>query len=159
MDNHNGRDAQRGDESVVDMYGVGLPLKSDGGAKALLKQLEGINSTSLCETPIGTVMCDYIGHEQATEHVYIPDNEDLQSLASQYLKDHIDSQREAMDANDDCAAINSEHYYSRFERIAEVLGGVTRRRIIDRVDEEMLREHGDTWHAFKAMCKDGFFSS
>lgn len=48
--------------------------------------------------------------------------------------------------------------YKRFDEIAELLGPVARREIVDEVEATFKEKHGDCWEAYKFLFKPGFFS-
>lgn len=92
---------------------------------------------------------------------FVPDRVDLQILARHYLKEHINWERYSFLTGNQSSsdAAYSHHCYERFKEITGFLGEAAPRKIIDQIDDDMLSEHGDVWHAFKAGCKPGFFST
>lgn len=52
-----------------------------------------------------------------------------------------------------------QRHFRRFDEIAELLGGESKREIIDEVERELREKHGEGWEAYKYLFKAGFFST
>jgi len=84
----------------------------------------------------------------------------VEEYAGHYLREHLNWERYSFVTGTQSSsdAAYSEDCNARFEQVAEVLGEKRRQHVVRQIDEEMLREHGDVWHAFKA-CKPETFST
>jgi hypothetical protein len=85
---------------------------------------------------------------------YVPDQEDLDFLAHAYLEKAIGYNRHYYSTGACDSSIIGCQFLARFEKVAEVIGEVERRKIIDDLDEREARVCGDEWQAFKSTWKD-----
>jgi hypothetical protein len=89
---------------------------------------------------------------------YVPKGWELADLARPYLEEFFIQ---------DIHGFLTGHYggsrvgacYKRFDEIAELLGPVARREIVDKVEATFKEKHGDCWEAYKFLFKPGFFSA